>query len=116
MAEVPSREADAAEVRLNRLLSLILETAVAALGFDAATITARHGRELATVGATDQRMVALDDAQYDSGEGPCLAVLQARDPIAVEDASESDDRWEHFARGVASRGAFQPFDPPARRQ
>ena len=38
---------DAAETRLNRLLNMILESAVEALGFDAATISARHGTDLA---------------------------------------------------------------------
>jgi hypothetical protein len=40
MADAPFRDegADAAEVRLNRLLNLILEAAVEALGFDAATV------------------------------------------------------------------------------
>jgi hypothetical protein len=43
MAEAPLREdgPDAAEARLSRLLNLIVESAVAALGFDAATVTAR---------------------------------------------------------------------------
>ena len=40
---------DAAEVRLNRLLNLILETAVEALGFSAATVTARHDGDLERV-------------------------------------------------------------------
>ena len=98
------REENAAEVRLNRLLNLILETAVEVLGFDAATVTARHGGDAATVAATDQRMVALDDAQYVSGEGPCLAVLEPRDPIVLEDAAEVDDRWEVFARTAEHLG------------
>ena len=68
-APLPEEGPDAAEVRLNRLLNLILEAAVEALGFDAATVTARHGSDLATVGATDQRVIALDDAQYQSGAG-----------------------------------------------
>jgi hypothetical protein len=106
MADAPLREdgPDAAEVRLNRLLNLILEAAVEALGFDAATVTARHGRDLATVVATDQRMIALDDAQYDSGEGPCLTVLEPHDPIALDDAGELEDRWEHFSRTAAHLG------------
>ena len=72
MAEAPSLRGDdpiAAEVRLNRLLNMILESAVEALGFDAATVTARDGQDFATVAATDQRLVALDDAQYETGEG-----------------------------------------------
>jgi len=63
---------DAAEVQLNRLLNMVLESAVEALGLDAGTVSARHEHDLATVAATDQRMVALDDAQYDAGAGPCL--------------------------------------------
>ena len=60
MADAPLREdgPHAAEVRLNRLLNLILETAVEALGVDAATISARHGDDLATIGATDQRVAS----------------------------------------------------------
>jgi hypothetical protein len=60
---------DAAEARLNRLLNLILETAVEALRFDAATITARDpDRGLGTIAATEQRLVELDEAQYESGQ------------------------------------------------
>ena len=106
MADATRREdgPDAAEVRLNRLLNLILESAVEALGFDAATVTARHGSDLATVAVTDQRMIALDDAQYETGEGPCLAVLEPGDPIALDDVAESGDRWEHFARTAEHLG------------
>jgi GAF domain-containing protein len=94
----------AAEVQLNRLLNMILETAVEALGFDAATVTARDGDNLATVAATDQRLIALDDSQYQSGEGPCLAVLDPAEPIPLDDAGELDDRWEHFSRTAAHLG------------
>jgi hypothetical protein len=86
---------DAAEVRLNRLLNLILETAVEAIGFSAATITARHGDEVSTVGATDQRLIGLDDAQYEAG-GPCMAALDQSDPIFWEDDAATEQRWEHF--------------------
>src|SRR4051812_33287993 len=106
MADAPLREdgPDAAEVRLNRLLNLILEAAVEALGFDAATVSARHDQDVATIGATDQRYLALDDAQYETGEGPCLAVLDQREAISLDDAGEVDDRWEHFARTAAHLG------------
>ena len=72
MADARGRDEgpDAAEVRLNRLLNVILESAVEVLGFDAATVSARRGGDVATIAATDQRMVALDDVQYGTGEGP----------------------------------------------
>src|SRR5256885_10069453 len=100
MADAPLRgdDSDAAEVRLNQLLNLILESAVEALGFDAATVSARHGSDFATVAATDQRMIELDDAQYESGEGPCLAVLEPHEPISLDDAAESVDRSAPFHR------------------
>src|SRR3954463_9023007 len=106
MADPLQREEgpDAAEVRLNRLLNLILESAVEALGFDAATVSARHDGDLATIGATDQRLIALDDAQYETGEGPCLAVLEPRDPISLDDAGELEDRGEYFSRRGAHMG------------
>ncbi len=94
---------DAAEVRLNRLLNLILETAVEAIGFSAATITARNRDEVSTVGATDQRLIALDDAQYEAG-GPCIATLDQSDPIFWEDDAASEERWEHFAETAAHLG------------
>jgi GAF domain-containing protein len=106
MADAPLRDdgPDAAEVRLNRLLNLVLESAVEALGFDAATVTARQEKDTATIAATDQRLVALDDAQYETDEGPCLAVLDPHDPIFLDNASEPDDRWQHFARTAAHLG------------
>jgi len=99
------RKTDAAETRLNRLLNLILETAVDVLAFDAATVTTRHSEHgLATIAATDQRLVALDDAQYESREGPCLSVLEPHAPVHVEDAGVDDERWRHFTRTAAQLG------------
>jgi GAF domain-containing protein len=95
---------DAAEVRLNRLLNLILESAVEALGFDAATVSTRHDRDVATIAATDQRYIALDDAQYETGEGPCLAVFEPGEPIGLDDAAQTDDRWANFARAAQQLG------------
>ena len=96
---------DAAETRLNRLLNLILETAVDVLAFDAATVTTRHsGEGYATIGATDQRLVALDDAQYEAREGPCLSVLDPHAPLYIEDAGVEDERWRHFSRTAAQLG------------
>jgi GAF domain-containing protein len=98
-----AQELDAAEVRLNRLLNLILETAVEALGFSAATISVRTGDDLSTVGATDQRLIALDDAQYEAG-GPCVQVLDDPGPLFLHDAAESADTWQHFADTAAHLG------------
>src|SRR5438874_2172314 len=95
---------DAAEVRLNRLLNLILETAVEALGFSAATVSVRHGEDVSTVGATDQRLLAVDEAQYEDG-GPCIATLDQADPVFLRDVeTDSEEGWEHFATTAAHLG------------
>jgi transcriptional regulator with GAF, ATPase, and Fis domain len=86
---------EAAETRLNRLLNYILETSVDVLGFDAVTVTARHEGALSTVAATDQRLVAVDEAQYAANEGPCLAVLDAHDPILISKIGD-EARWPQF--------------------
>ncbi len=106
MADAPQREEglDAAEVRLNRLLNTILESAVELLGFDAATVSVRRGGDVATIAATDQRMIALDDVQYATGEGPCMEVLEPQDPLFLDDVAATEDRWEQFARTASHLG------------
>ena len=98
-----SPETDAVDVRLNRLLNLILETAVDALGFSAATITVRHDDGMLTVGATDQRLVDLDQAQYEAG-GPCVQTLDDPDPVFLRDVADDADRWQHYADTAAALG------------
>jgi hypothetical protein len=98
-----SPEIDAADVRLNRLLNLILETAVEALGFSAATITVRQQTEMSTVGATDQRLIELDDAQYQAG-GPCVQTLDDPDPVLLHDIGQSGEMWQHYADTAANLG------------
>lgn len=95
---------DAAETRLNRLLNLILETAVDVLRFDGATVSTLHDGGFATIAVTDQRLLALDDAQYGGSAGPCLTVLDRTEPLYLEDASAADDRWEDFARTAGELG------------
>jgi GAF domain-containing protein len=107
VVDAPEREegSDAAEERLNRLLVVILQAAVDAVGFDAAAVTARRdGATPGTVAATDRTMTALDDAQYESGEGPCLDVLDPHEPIFVDDAAALGDRWELFSRTAQELG------------
>lgn len=85
----------AAEARLNRLLNFILDTSVDVLGFDAVTVTTRHDGSASTVAATDQRLIALDEAQYEAREGPCLEVLDPKDAIVIR-RMDTEHRWPTF--------------------
>jgi hypothetical protein len=95
--------ADAAETRLNRLLNLVLETAVDALRFDAATASLRHDGELTTMAATDQRYLLLDEAQYAVNDGPCLDVLD-RQGVVVWNTGPEDLRWPLFRQAAEDAG------------
>src|SRR3954453_20290691 len=108
--DVPS-PADPAEARLNRLLDLILETAVDVLGYDGASITTRVGDELSSAWLTDQRMIPLDEAQYSSGEGPCLAALDTNQQVFVGDIS-SRDEWELFRQTAEYLGIRSSLSLP----
>ena len=74
-----------------------------ALGFSAATVTVRHTDDMSTVAATDQRLIELDAVQYEDG-GPCVQTLDDPSPVLLEDASQSGDRWQHFAQTAAHLG------------
>jgi hypothetical protein len=91
------------EGRLHRLLDTILETAVEALGFHAATVSARSGDKLATVAVTDERMLDLDFAQYDAIDGPCIEAFDSPDPVYAEDLS-LEDRWHTFREAAEAVG------------
>jgi hypothetical protein len=92
LAEDGSGVSVEADMRLNRLLDLILEAGVNALLFDAATVSACVDGVLSTVAATDRRLEALDDAQYAGQRGPCVEALERGGAIVVVDAA-ADERW-----------------------
>jgi hypothetical protein len=106
---------NAAETRLNRLLNLVLETAVDAMLFDAATASLRHDGQLTTMAATDQRYLLLDEAQYAANDGPCLTVLELYEPV-VWNATSTEQRWPLFRQtaelaGIAtSLSVYVPID------
>jgi hypothetical protein len=63
------------EASLNRSLDLIVETAVHATGFDAATVSARSGNGFVSLVASDDPMHTVDLAQYDASARADAGVL-----------------------------------------
>jgi GAF domain-containing protein len=64
------------------------------------------GDEVRTAGATDDRPIALDEAQYEVDEGPCLSAIRTGTRVLVDEFS-GDARFPAFgplaiAAGVAS--------------
>jgi GAF domain-containing protein len=97
--------------RLNRLLTLILDAATDAIGFDGATITVRHGDDYGTVASTSAGIVALDAAQYADGEGPCLEALQEGETVTWS-AGDDEARWRAFQEAAEELGIATSLSVP----
>jgi GAF domain-containing protein len=96
---------------LSQLLTLILDAAVEAVGFDGATATVRQGEDSGTVASTSARLVALDSAQYAEGDGPCLEALE-RDQAVKWTAADDDDRWRAFQEAAEELGIATSLSVP----
>ncbi len=77
----------------------------------AASVTViERGRPI-TVGSTDDTALALDDAQYAAGEGPCLTAAQENRVVRIED-TETDDRWPGFSASARANGIRSSLSMP----
>ena len=76
------------------------------------SLTSAAGDPDALVAASDDTAVALEDLQFDLGEGPCLDASRTRHPVLVPDlARDARDRWPVFTTeallgGIAAVFAF----------
>jgi GAF domain-containing protein len=64
-----------------------------------------------TAACTDPGALKLDQAQYSSGRGPCLASYEKRVSHRIEDMA-SDDRWPEFAAAAQEHGISSSFSLP----
>lgn len=92
------------EERLEATLARVSRLAVSALpGCDAADLTLLGRDNAITAAPTDRRALLLDDAQYSSGEGPCLDAAREQRPNVV-DSTRTDRRWPHFCHVATQVG------------
>ncbi|HEX8095628.1 GAF and ANTAR domain-containing protein [Jatrophihabitans sp.] len=80
---------------------------------DASISKVLRRREVRTLAATGELPRAVDHAQYDSGQGPCLDTLYEQDTVRLSDLN-AEQRWPKFtgrARelGVGSMLSVQLF-------
>jgi GAF domain-containing protein len=78
-------------------LDAIVSAAVATVpGAQYASLSAVRGRrEVVTVASTGEMARAVDQAQYDAGEGPCLDALYHRASVRLPDLA-AESRWPDF--------------------
>ena len=76
-----------------------------------ASVTIIEEERPITVGSTSDTAMALDDAQYTAGEGPCLAAALQRETVRIDDTA-SDDRWPAFAASAQANGIRSSLSVP----
>jgi GAF domain-containing protein len=69
-----------------------------------------EGRQRTAV-FTDEVAVEVDQAQYDTGEGPCLAAFDQRTAFTIDSTSENG-RWPAFRRAAAQHGIGSTLSLP----
>ena len=103
LAEVLNREED-----LSVLLQRVCQQATHAVAqADMASVTLIGDGQPATVAATDERAVAIDQAQYAAGEGPCLTAATSGGIVRVT-VPDIHDEWPDFV-AAAGRAAVASY-------
>ncbi|MDF8264836.1 GAF and ANTAR domain-containing protein [Luteipulveratus flavus] len=93
------RTADQREVALQRVVDLAVKSVP---GCSSAAVTAwpvqRQPRSLAT---SDEVAAAIDQLQYDLGDGPCLSAASEHESVRIADI-RTERRWPTFAEALAT--------------
>ena len=70
-------------------------------------------KQIQVSGHTDDIVPAIDDAQYETGKGPCLDAYRHGGVNRIEFTSE-DTRWPEFSRAAAAAGVRSTLSLPMR--
>lgn len=118
--DVPPTEDRRRRVPLNRqeetyeALADLVELATRALdGCDAAGISLVYDGGVTTAVASHAAARAVDDAQYRSGDGPCLTAIRVQRPTLVDDFT-GDQRWPVVSNEAAAAGICSALSLPLR--
>jgi GAF domain-containing protein len=72
-----------------------------------------HGSALGTVCSSDSIVEAVEEVQYNLGEGPCLEAYATREPVLISDLTAKDAvRWPGFREGALAAGVRAAFGFP----
>jgi GAF domain-containing protein len=93
---------------LERIASLTVE-AVPPVRFAGLTMTV-EGRERTAV-FTDPESPEIDQAQYDAGDGPCLAAMREQQ-IHLIDSTRKPGRWQPFRDKALAHGILSTLSLP----
>ncbi len=90
---------------VDETLQLVVDLSIELIaGCDLADVMLVHPSGATTPVATDPLAVALDRAQVEAGEGPCLYVALDDDAVVRADDLETDVRWPGFGPKAVALG------------
>jgi hypothetical protein len=96
---------------LDSVLGHIGRIGVATLGgWDAAATTLVEGKRVATFGGTDERVISIDQRQYDTGSGPCVAALGGETQYL--NGVNVKPEWRQVAEAAANAGIYSILSFP----
>ena len=121
MTDFPKAGLDAGGEALRRFLAgdddmsamhtkIVLIASETIPGCDLASITVVKEGRPTTPAYTAKAALALDQAQYKAGEGPCLAAIAHRGVEKVNTAT--DERWPAFVAAAAENGVLATLSVP----
>jgi GAF domain-containing protein len=102
------------DASLGDTLHHVAELTTSALGgaeFAGIAILGRDGRPTTAV-FTDQESPEVDQAQYESGRGPCLDAWRQRRTVRVDDMTAAADTYPEFARTTLDHGIVSTLSLP----
>ena len=96
------------DARLSKLAQLVVDR-VAAVEY--ASVTAARDGAYATVATTGELAMAVDQAQYEDEDGPCLRSLDKKHPVGVRDIDRTI-KWPGFRQTALALGLHASVSIP----
>lgn len=97
---------------MEELLGNATSLAAAAVpGCDAASISLMKGGPTTTPVCSAEIARDVDQAQYDTGGGPCLAAMLVEEVVRVDSCAD-DDRWPEMSAQAVSKGVASSLSLP----
>lgn len=97
---------------IDAALRLVTVLATATVdGADGVSVTLARGGHMVTVASSDDTVLRMDEHQYRTGEGPCLAAASEGHWFHVESLAE-EERWPAFVPLALSEGIASVLSTP----
>ncbi len=78
---------------------------------DSVSLTVAQGDRYRTSNSTGPVALAVDEAQYEQGDGPCLKSMRQKQQLQIT-IGEHEDRWPQFVRAARRTGVGAVLSTP----